>query len=124
MAWLRLRWATLLIPLLVIGVSACGSGSPSPRAAPSPVKLYVFAGAKLMPILPLALRPNSRTELTIAFGMGSAYRASLNAGLTTTAVELVPSVPKTLGVFYPDAQQVTSDPHGHLVIAERPAGTT
>ncbi|HEX8036411.1 MAG TPA: fused MFS/spermidine synthase [Ktedonobacterales bacterium] len=73
---------------------------------------------KLMPILPLALRPDSRSELTIAFGMGSAYRASLNAGLTTTAVELVPSVPKTFGVFYPDAQQVLANPHGHIVIAD------
>ena len=45
----------------------------------------------LMPIMPLMLRPNSKTELTIAFGMGSAYRASLNAGLKSTAVELVPS---------------------------------
>lgn len=73
---------------------------------------------KLMPILPLMLRPNSRTELTIAFGMGSAYRAALNAGLTTTAVELVPSVPRTFGVFYSDAQQVMSNPNGHIVIAD------
>ena len=48
---------------------------------------------KLMPVLPLILRPNSKTNLTIAFGMGSAWRAALNAGLTSTAVELVPSVP-------------------------------
>ena len=74
--------------------------------------------AKLMPILPLMLRPNSKTALTIAFGMGSAYRGALNAGLTTTAVELVPSVPQTFGVFYSDAQQVLSDPHGHVVIAD------
>lgn len=73
---------------------------------------------KLMPILPLMLRPASHTELTIAFGMGSAYRAALNAGLTATAVELVPSVPQTFGVFYPDAQQVLADPRGHVVIAD------
>ncbi len=73
---------------------------------------------KLMPILPLILRPSSKTELTIAFGMGSAYRAALNAGLVTTGVELVPSVPKTFSDFYPDAQQVLSNPNGHIVIAD------
>jgi spermidine synthase len=40
---------------------------------------------KLMPILPLILRPDSKTDLTIAFGMGSAWRAALNAGLTATS---------------------------------------
>jgi spermidine synthase len=74
--------------------------------------------AKLMPILPLMLRPRSRTDLTIAFGMGSAYRGALNAGLTAEAVELVPSVPQMLDVFYPDAHQVLSDPRGHVVIAD------
>jgi spermidine synthase len=73
---------------------------------------------KLMPILPLILRPNSKTDLTIAFGMGSAYRAALIAGLTATAVELVPSVPRTFGVFYSDAPQVLSNPNGHVVIAD------
>lgn len=73
---------------------------------------------KLMPILPLILRPSSRTELTIAFGMGSAYRAALIAGLNTTGVELVPSVPRTFGDFYPDAQQVLSNPNGRIVIAD------
>jgi len=73
---------------------------------------------KLMPILPLILRPNSKTDLTIAFGMGSAYRAALNAGLKATAVDLVPSVPRTFGVFYDDAPQVLSNPNGHIVIAD------
>jgi spermidine synthase len=74
--------------------------------------------AKLMPILPLILRPGSKTDLTIAFGMGSAYRAALNAGLKATAVELVPSVPKTFGYFYDDAPQVLANPNGHIVIAD------
>ena len=74
--------------------------------------------AKLMPVLPLILRPQSKTDLTIAFGMGSAYRAALNAGLSAEAVELVPSVPQMFDVFYPDAQQVLSNPNGHVVIAD------
>ena len=79
---------------------------------------FLTVDTKLMPILPLMLRPNSRSALIIAFGMGSAYRAALNAGLKTTAVELVPSVPKTFGVFYPDARQALANPNGHVVIAD------
>jgi len=74
--------------------------------------------AKLMPVLPLILRPESKTACTIAFGMGSAYRAALNLGLKTDAVELVPSVPTMFGYFYPDADRVLSDPNGHLIIAD------
>ena len=74
--------------------------------------------AKLMPILPLMLRPASATELTIAFGMGSAFRAALNAGLKADVVELVPSVPDMFGSFYPDAQKVLADPNGHVIIAD------
>jgi spermidine synthase len=74
--------------------------------------------AKLMPILPLMLRPASTTALTIAFGMGSAYRASLRAGLHTDAVELVPSVPGMFPTFYDDAAEVLSDPLGRVIIAD------
>ena len=74
--------------------------------------------AKLMPVLPLMLRPESKTELTIAFGMGSAYRAALNAGLVADVVELVPSVPFMFGSFYPDADAVLANPNGHVIIAD------
>ncbi len=73
---------------------------------------------KLMPILPLLLRPSSATDLTVAFGMGSAWRAALNAGLTATAVELVPSVPTMFGFFYPDAPEVLANPKGNIIIAD------
>jgi predicted membrane-bound spermidine synthase len=74
--------------------------------------------AKLMPILPLMLRPASTTELTIAFGMGSAYRSALNAGLTADVVELVPSVPDMFASFYSDAPQVLANPNGRVIIAD------
>ena len=74
--------------------------------------------AKLMPILPLMLRPQSQSALTVAFGMGSAYRAALVAGLKTDGVELVPSVPKMFGYFYPDADEVLADPNGRLIVAD------
>ena len=50
--------------------------------------------AKLMPILPLIARPESKRALVVAFGMGTAFRAALIAGLRTDAVELVPSRPR------------------------------
>jgi spermidine synthase len=50
--------------------------------------------------------------------MGSAWRAALNAGLTATAVELVPSVPGMFGVFYPDAPEVLANPKGNIIIAD------
>ena len=74
--------------------------------------------AKLMPILPLMIRPDSRTALVVAFGMGSAFRAALIAGLQTDVVELVPSVPTMFGHYYQDAAAVLANPNGRLLIAD------
>jgi spermidine synthase len=74
--------------------------------------------AKLMPVLPLMARPDSKTAAVVAFGMGSAFRGALIAGLTTDAVELVPSVPKMFGTYYDDAASVLADPNGRVIIAD------
>jgi spermidine synthase len=74
--------------------------------------------AKLMPILPLIARPNSDRALVVAFGMGTAFRSALVAGMRTDAVELVPSVPKMFGYYYSDAAQVVADANGRIVIAD------
>jgi spermidine synthase len=74
--------------------------------------------AKLMPILPLMLRPDSTSAATVAFGMGSAFRAAVIAGLQTDAVELVPSVPKMFGWFYPDADAILANPNGHVLVTD------
>lgn len=74
--------------------------------------------AKLMPILPLIARPESERALVVAFGMGTAFRSALIAGLETEAVELVPSVPEMFGHYYPDAEEVLADPRGRVVIAD------
>jgi spermidine synthase len=74
--------------------------------------------AKLMPILPLIARPESTRALVVAFGMGTAYRTALIAGLRTDAVELVPSVPKMFGHYYPDAAAVFADPNGRVIVAD------
>jgi spermidine synthase len=74
--------------------------------------------ARVMPILPLMLRPNSNTALIVAFGMGSSYRTAVRAGLEVEGVELVPSVPEMFGYFYDDAAAVLADPRGRLLIAD------
>jgi spermidine synthase len=74
--------------------------------------------AKLMPILPLMLRPDSRTVLTIAFGMGSSFRSAIIAGLSPDAVELVPSVPEMFEQFYSDAREIKSNPRGRIMIGD------
>jgi spermidine synthase len=74
--------------------------------------------AKLMPILPLALRPRSQTLLAIAFGMGSTYRSSVLAGLRTDVVELVPTVPRMFDAFYMDAGAIASNPLGRIIVAD------
>jgi spermidine synthase len=74
--------------------------------------------AKLMPVLPLMLRPESESALVVAFGMGSSFRTALIAGLEVEAVELVPSVPAMFGVYYHDAEQVLADPRGRVIIAD------
>jgi spermidine synthase len=74
--------------------------------------------AKLMPILPLIARPQSTRALTVAFGMGSAFRSALIAGLKTEAVELVPSVPEMFRYYYPDAASVMRDPNGRVIVTD------
>jgi spermidine synthase len=74
--------------------------------------------AKLMPILPLMLRPESKTAATVAFGMGSAFRAAVIAGLETDGVELVPSVPTMFHWFYSDATQILAAPNAHVIVTD------
>jgi len=74
--------------------------------------------AKLMPVLPLIARPSSENALIVAFGMGSAFRGALIAGLHAEAVELVPGVPKMFGYYYPDAADVLAIPNGRVIIAD------
>jgi spermidine synthase len=74
--------------------------------------------AKLMPILPLIARPASERALVVAFGMGTAFRSGLIAGLRTDVVELVPSVPDMFGWYYDDADQVLADPNGKVIVTD------
>ena len=72
---------------------------------------------KMMAHLPLAFldhRPQS--GLVICFGMGTTFRSMHSWNIDTTAVELVPAVPRLFGYFHPDAPQILSSPLAHVEI--------
>jgi spermidine synthase len=72
---------------------------------------------KFMVDLPLTLHQgDSQSALIICFGMGTSYRTALSWGLDTTAVELIPDVPKAFGFYHTNAPEVLRDPHGRIVI--------
>ena len=72
---------------------------------------------KIMAHLPLAFLDHPpQKALAICFGMGTTYRSLLSWNISTTAVELVPSVPKMFSYFHADAQQVLSSPLSHVVV--------
>jgi spermidine synthase len=73
---------------------------------------------KLMGYLSKALRPDARDFLVIAFGMGGTYRSGLELGLRTDAVELSPTVPSRMPVFFPDAERFLQDPQGRVIVSD------
>src|ERR1700683_2715945 len=54
--------------------------------------------------------------LIICFGMGTTFRSALTWNVSTTAVELVPSVPKLFSYYHADADEVRKSPLAHVVI--------
>ena len=72
---------------------------------------------KVMAHLPLTLlgRPAEKT-LVICFGMGTTFRSMMSWNLKTTAVELIPSVPKVYGYFHADGPELLRSPLARLVI--------
>jgi spermidine synthase len=73
---------------------------------------------KLMSYLSKTLRPDAQDFLVIAFGMGSTYRSGLQLGLRTDAVELSPTVPSRMPVFFPDAERFLNHPKGRVIISD------
>ena len=72
---------------------------------------------KFMAHLPLAFLDHPpQNTLVVCFGMGTTYRSLLSWGISATAVELVPSVPKVFGYYHPDGPQLLRSPLSHLVI--------
>ena len=72
---------------------------------------------KYMAHLPLAyLSRPPRNGLDICFGMGTTFRSMISWGIPTTAVDLVPSVPKLFWYFHSDASKLVRSPLSHIVI--------
>jgi spermidine synthase len=67
-----------------------------------------------LPLASLDRAPES--ALVVCFGMGTTFRSMLSWNIQTTAVELVPSVPKLFWYFHSDAAQLLSSPLSHVEI--------
>jgi len=72
---------------------------------------------KMMAHMTLAsLAESPRNALVICFGMGTTHRSVISWGVSSTAVELVPSVPKLFSFYHSDADNVLASPFSHVVI--------
>ena len=72
---------------------------------------------KMMAHIPLALLDRQpQNALDICFGMGTTFRSMLSWNISTTAVDLVPSVPKLFRYYHADAADVLQSPLAHVVV--------
>jgi spermidine synthase len=72
---------------------------------------------KMMAHLPLAfLQSPPKNALIICFGMGTTHRSMLSWGISSTAVELVPSVVKLFPYFHANARELERLPQSHIVV--------
>ena len=72
---------------------------------------------KFMVHLPLALHQGTpQSALIICFGMGTSYRSALSWNIDTTAVELIPDVPKAFGFYSTNAPEILQNAKGRIVI--------
>jgi spermidine synthase len=72
---------------------------------------------KMMSALPLAfLDRTPEKALVICFGMGTTHRSMLSWGISSTAVELVPSVPRFFSFFHADGDQLLKSPRSRVII--------
>ena len=78
---------------------------------------YLTPMTKVMAHLPLAfLERSPRNALVVCFGMGTTYRSLMSWNIATTAVELVPSVPRLFWFYHPDAPELLTSPRSHVVV--------
>lgn len=72
---------------------------------------------KMMAHLALASLPQPpHNALVICFGMGTTFRSAMSWGIPTTAVELVPSVPKLFNYYHADAEKILASPMARVVV--------
>jgi spermidine synthase len=78
----------------------------------------IVVETKLMAYLPKIMRPNAQDFLDIAFGVGTTFRSGVVLGMHTDAVDLSPSVPRMMPVFYDDAEQFLHNPLARVITAD------
>jgi predicted membrane-bound spermidine synthase len=72
---------------------------------------------KMIAHLPLAfLQRKPENALVICFGMGTTHRSMLSWGISSTAVELVPSVVSMFPYYHADAAQLLQSPRSRIVV--------
>jgi spermidine synthase len=72
---------------------------------------------KMMAHLPLAfLGHTPKSALVVCFGMGTTYRSLLSWDIDTTAVELVPSVPRLFPYYHSNGAELMRSPLSRVVI--------
>jgi spermidine synthase len=72
---------------------------------------------KMMAHLSLAsLAQSPHDALVICFGMGTTFRSAMSWGISSTAVDLVPSVPKLFSYYHGDAEKILASPQARVVI--------
>ncbi|HLW75850.1 MAG TPA: hypothetical protein VKS01_02675 [Bryobacteraceae bacterium] len=57
-----------------------------------------------------------RDSLVICFGMGTTFRSLMTWDMRTTAIELVPSVPRLIGFFHPDSANLAASPGARVIV--------
>jgi spermidine synthase len=78
----------------------------------------IVVETKLMAYLPKIMRPAAQDFLDICFGVGTTFRSGVLLGMHTDAVDLSPSVPKMMPVFYDDAEQIQHNPLARIITAD------
>ena len=98
-------------------VIACGVGKQRRLLVNGMGMTYLTPMTKMMAHMTLAsLDHTPHSALVICFGMGTTFRSVTSWGISSTAVELVPSVPRVFSFYHADAAQVMALPFAHVVI--------
>jgi spermidine synthase len=71
-------------------------------------------GATMMN-LPLSFQPRPKSSLIVGLGVGEAFKASLDLGLSTTVVELVPKLRDYFTAFHPGEDAYLGNENAHIV---------
>jgi spermidine synthase len=78
----------------------------------------IAVDTKMMAYIPKVLRPDAQDFLDICFGMGTTFGSALILGMHTDAVDLSPSIPSMMPVFYSDAEKYLHSPLARIITAD------